>query len=62
VDEVWYWRTGVIEIDVLTGTAFTRVERSGVLPDLDLELLTSMLDRETLTDAVLEFRKALAGR
>ena len=30
------------------------------LPDLDLELLASMLDRDTLTQAVRDFRAALA--
>jgi Uma2 family endonuclease len=61
VGEVWYWRKGAIEVYLLNGTTFTRAERSRVLPELDIELLASMLDRETLTDAVLDFRKALGG-
>ena len=61
VDEVWYWRKGVIEIYVLTDRSFVRADRSRVLPDLDVELLTSMLDRDTLTQAVRDFRKALEG-
>jgi len=59
VDEVWYWRKGVIEIYVLAKEAFTRAQRSRLLPDLDVELLASMLDRDTLTQAVRDFRKAL---
>ena len=59
VEEVWYWHKGVIEIYVLTEGAFTRAERSRVLPDLDVELLASMLDRDSLTQAVRDFRKAL---
>jgi len=59
VDEVWYWRKGMIEIYVMTDGSFVRVDRSRVLPDLDVELLASMLDRETLTQAVRDFRKAL---
>jgi hypothetical protein len=31
-------------------------------PDLDLELLASVLDRDTLTGAVHDFRNALAER
>jgi Uma2 family endonuclease len=65
VDEVWYWRKGAIEIYVLTEGMFTRTERSQLLPDLDVALLASVLDRETLTQAVRDFRKALeriAGR
>jgi len=59
VEEVWYWRKGVIEVYVLTKGTFTRVQRSRLLPDLDLDLLTSMLDRDTLTQALRDFRKAL---
>ena len=59
VDEVWIWRKGVIQVHVLIGKRFAKVERSRVLPDLDLGLLTSMLDRDTLTQAVRDFRRAL---
>jgi len=59
VEEVWFWRKGVIEVYVLTEGAFKKTERSELLPDLDLELLASMLDRDTLTQAVRDFRKAL---
>ena len=59
VDEVWIWRKGVIEVYVLAEEKFERVQRSRVLPDLDLELLASMLGRDTLTQAVRDFRRAL---
>lgn len=61
VDEVWIWRKGVIEIHVLIGEKFERSPRSRILPDLDLGFLASMLDRETLTQAVRDFRRALAA-
>jgi Uma2 family endonuclease len=61
VDEVWYWRKGVIEIYVLTEETFTRAQRSRLFPDLDVGLLASMLDRDSLTQAVRDFRKALEG-
>jgi len=61
VGEVWYWRKGVIEIYVLTQGTFTRVERSLLFPDLDLALLTSMLDRDTVAQALRDFRKALVA-
>lgn len=59
VEEVWCWRKGVIEIYVLSEKRLVKAERSRVLPDLDIELLASMLDRETLTQAVRDFRNAL---
>ena len=37
-------------------------QRSRLVPELDLELLASMLDRSTLTQAVRDFRKALRQR
>jgi Uma2 family endonuclease len=61
VEEVWYWRKGVIEVYALSGGKLVPAERSRLLPDLDLELLASMLDRETLTKAVRDFRAALAN-
>jgi Uma2 family endonuclease len=59
VDEVWIWRKGVIQVYALVAERFAKVERSRLLPDLDLGLLTSMLDRDTLTQAVRDFRRAL---
>ena len=59
VDEVWIYRKGVISVYVLRGETFERSERSGVLPDLDRALLASMLDRDTLNQAVRDFRRAL---
>jgi hypothetical protein len=57
---VWYWRKGIIDVYVLSGTKLVPAERSRLLPDLNLELLASMLDRDTLTQAVRDFRAALA--
>jgi Uma2 family endonuclease len=62
VEEVWIWRKGTIEVYVLVAGQFERATRSRVLPDLDLALLTSMLDRDTLTQAVRDFRKELAAK
>ncbi|PYQ29087.1 MAG: Uma2 family endonuclease [Acidobacteria bacterium] len=62
VEEVWFWRKGTIEVYVLIAGQFARAPRSRVLPDLDLALLTSMLDRDTLTQAVRDFRKALEAK
>jgi Uma2 family endonuclease len=51
VDELWIWRKGVITVHPFSGNR--------VLPDLDLTLLTSMLDRDTTSQAIRDFRKAL---
>jgi Uma2 family endonuclease len=62
VDEVWYWRRGAIEIFWLEGETYRPSPRSRHLPDLDLTLLASFLDRPTLTQAVREFRAAVAAK
>lgn len=58
VEEVWYWRKGSIEVYLLTEGTFTRAKRSRLFPDLDLALLASMLDRDTVSQAVRDFRAA----
>lgn len=62
VGEVWIWRRGVIQVWALAGGEFERAQRSVVLPDLDLALLASMLDRDSLNQAVHDFKKALEAK
>ena len=62
VDEVWIWRKGVIEVYVFAGSEFVRAQRSRLVPALDLTILASVLDRDTLNEAVQDFRKALAPK
>jgi len=59
VNEVWFWHRGKIEVHGFDGTGWRRVERSSYLPDLDLALLCSFLDRPSTTAAIRDFRAAL---
>ena len=59
VEEVWLWRKGVIEIYILKNGKFAKTRRSRLVPELDIELLASMLDRDTTSQAIRDFRKAL---
>ncbi|MCA9555454.1 MAG: Uma2 family endonuclease [Myxococcales bacterium] len=61
VGEVWFWRKGRIEIHVLRGEGFEEVERSPLLPDLDLRHLETFLDEDNQTQAVRAYRLALRG-
>jgi Uma2 family endonuclease len=61
VAEVWYWRKGRIQPYCLRGERYVLVGASEVLPGLDLELLTSFIERETTYDAIRGYRKALRG-
>jgi Uma2 family endonuclease len=63
VEEVWFWRKGAIEVYVFANGSFTRARGSRVLPELDLEIMGSMLDRDTTSQAIRAFRKTFtAGR
>ena len=59
VAEVWYFRKGRIDVYVLRGRRYGQAERSAALPDIDLEQLTSFLDRETTSQAIRDYRAAL---
>ena len=59
VSEVWFWREGRIEVYVLRGDSYEGVERSELLPELDLEHLTGFLDRPSQTQTVREYRLSL---
>jgi Uma2 family endonuclease len=61
VGEVWIWRRGRIGVHVLRGTDHQEVERSEVLPGIDLDLLVSFLDRPTTSQAMRDYRAALEG-
>ena len=59
VPELWLWRKGNIEVWCLRGARYERVERSELLPALDLELLGRFVDRRDQPDAVNEYADAL---
>ena len=59
IQEIWYWRKGRIQPYVLVGTRYRATSRSKILPDLDLDLLLTFLDRPSAFDAIRDFRAAL---
>jgi len=59
VGEVWRWKDGVLSVHVLSEGRYQAVERSALLPELDLELLCTFLDRRSATEAMRDFRDAL---
>jgi Uma2 family endonuclease len=61
VREVWFWRAGKIEIHSLEAGTYVRRDASRFLPELDVKILASCLDRPTLTQALRAFRAALDG-
>jgi Uma2 family endonuclease len=61
VREVWFWRRGRITVHELVGGGYVERTESGVLPGIDLNQLTSFLDRPTASQAIREYRAALSG-
>jgi len=61
VGEVWFWREGRIEVHVLRGGAYARVERSALLPALDVERLARFLTYDDQTQAAREYLAQLGG-
>ena len=59
VAEVWYWRKGRVQPYCLRGERYVPVKASEVLPGLDLDLLSSFLDRPTTSEAIRGYRQAL---
>jgi Uma2 family endonuclease len=59
IGEVWIWKGGAIRVHVLQGPGYREGEQSSLLPDLDVVLLCSFLDRPTAMQAMRAFREAL---
>jgi Uma2 family endonuclease len=64
VPEVWTWRDRELQVFTLgADETYTRIERSQVLPGIDLAQLLTFLDVRPMTRAMKEYRAALrAGR
>jgi hypothetical protein len=59
VREVWVWKRGKVCLYALRGDRYERIERSEVLPELDLALYASFLAAPSQSQAVRELRAAL---
>jgi Uma2 family endonuclease len=59
IGEVWVWKVDRIETHALRGNRYEQVRRSPLLPELDVDLLVSFLDRASALQAVKAFTDAL---
>ncbi|MEY3868276.1 MAG: hypothetical protein RLZZ338_2167 [Cyanobacteriota bacterium] len=59
VPEVLFWRKGKLAIYSLQEEEYKAVEKSELLPELNLDLLVRCANMEDQYDALMEFRKAL---
>lgn len=60
VPEVWLWEDGVFRLFYLRESGYERIERSEVLRDLDINLLSRCLMMASKIEAVKEFRRGLS--
>nr|WP_199250130.1 Uma2 family endonuclease [[Phormidium] sp. ETS-05] len=61
IPEVWFWENNQLAVYHGIGEEYEQVSRSGLLPDLDLELFQRCVGMPSLTAAKREFVKALRG-
>jgi len=62
VRELWFWRKGRLTAHVLRASGYEEITGSEVLAGIDLVELASFLDRPTASQAIREYRAALAAR
>ena len=61
ITEVWFWEDGVFSLYQLNSEGYDRVDRSIMLPDLDIELLSQCLQMSEEKEALKLFRNAVRG-
>jgi Uma2 family endonuclease len=59
IPEVWFWENGVFRLYSLFADGYAEVDRSFVLPELDIVLLARCINIENHLQAMREFRQAI---
>jgi len=59
IPEVWFWEKGVLRLYSLGDDGYMEVDRSFVLPDLDIVLLARCINIENHLQAMREFRQTI---
>lgn len=60
VPEVWFWEDGVFALYSLGLNGYERIQRSKILPDLDINLLSRCLLMTSKVEAVREFMEVIS--
>lgn len=59
VPEVWFWEDGLFKLYRLRESGYDRIERSEILPDLDINLLTRCVMMASKLEALKAFQQAI---
>lgn len=62
VREVWFFESGQFHLHGLTDEGYQPLERSTLVPDLDVVLLATYAQRPDQHEAILEFRDLIRQR
>lgn len=60
ISEVWFWEDGLFTLYRLRESGYERIERSEVLPDFDINLLTRCVMIASKLEALKAFQQAIA--
>jgi Uma2 family endonuclease len=59
VREVWFWTEAGFTLHALTGPGYEQIQASGLIPQLDVELLSRYVRRSDQPKAIREYRDAI---
>jgi Uma2 family endonuclease len=59
IPEVWFWENGALRMYSLGADGYAEVDRSFVLPDLDIVLLVRCINMENHLQAMREFKQRI---
>jgi len=59
IPEVWFWENGALRMYSLGADGYAEVDRSFVLPDLDVVLLARCINIENHLQAMREFKQTI---
>lgn len=59
IPEVWFWENGALRMYSLGANGYAEVDRSFVLPDLDIVLLVRCINIENHLQAMREFKQTI---
>ncbi|MDI9636149.1 Uma2 family endonuclease [Geitlerinema splendidum] len=62
VPEVWFWEDGVFRLYHLRESEYERIDRSELLPELDINLLSRCLMMVSKIEAIREFRRGISQK
>ncbi|HLP88343.1 MAG TPA: Uma2 family endonuclease [Nostocaceae cyanobacterium] len=62
IPEVWFWEDGTLEIYCLQNQEYTKIAKSQLLPELNIDLFNRCLLLSSPLEAIKEFRKTIQNQ